>query len=258
MLKRKDKESVLSKEQEIVYGNDNAEEQSKMNSSIQAYANAAKYFEKDIAAGEKAKARNSKRLSIFFGVLAFMAIAAVLGLTPLKTVEPFMLRVDNSSGFTDVVSTYVPDKDTTAIQNEFWLATYVRARESYNWASQDSNYEFVKQLSYDDTFTEYRNFQLSSKGYTEVLGKNRQIRTDINNIIPFKNGSGDIQTYQVRFTKNILDKNGNPDPQSQSTRWLATIAFDFKNPPKTQAERWLNPLGFGVHSYSTTQEVTGG
>ncbi|EGH18946.1 VirB8, partial [Pseudomonas savastanoi pv. glycinea str. race 4] len=45
----------------------------------------------------------------------------------------------------------------------------------------------------------YRNFQLSSKGYLEVLGTNRQIRTDINNInfLQRKDREG---TAQARIT----------------------------------------------------------
>ncbi|KAA8686785.1 conjugal transfer protein, partial [Pseudomonas caricapapayae] len=41
----------------------------------QAYIHAARFFEKNIAADEKAKTKNARRLAAFFGVLTFMSIA---------------------------------------------------------------------------------------------------------------------------------------------------------------------------------------
>nr|WP_320412694.1 type IV secretion system protein [Candidatus Hamiltonella defensa] len=173
--------------------------------------------------------------------------------------------MDNHSGYTDIVAPLTAGKKPDQVQDEYWLSTYVRIYESYNWSSQTSNYALIKLFSYSDPFTEYKNFQLSSKGYTEILGKNRQIRTKINHIVPMRAAIGkelqadkEIKAYQVRFTKTILDRHGNPDPQSQVTHWLATVSFDYHNPSVTQEERWLNPLEFGVHAYSKTQEVKGG
>lgn len=126
-----------------------------------------------MAKQERSKARTWRAIAIVFGLLAFMAVGAVLGLTPLKTVEAFLVRVDNNTGFTDVVPVM---KDRTGggdeqdTQDEFWLATYVRFRESYSFAGADVNYGMVRLLSYSGAFAEYRNFQLSSKGYTQVLG----------------------------------------------------------------------------------------
>ncbi|WP_017684941.1 type IV secretion system protein, partial [Pseudomonas syringae] len=108
--------------------------------------------------------------------------------------------------------------------------------------------------AYDETFTEYRNFQLSSKGYLEVLGTNRQIRTDINNInfLERKDREG---TAQVRITKTVLDRNGVPDPQLHPVTWVATVTYDYKNPAKKAGDQWLNSRGFGVKAYTMTQEV---
>ncbi len=224
--------------------------------SEQAYLHAARYFEKTIAADEKTKTRNARRLAGFFGALAFMAIAALMGLTPLKTVELHLVRVDNNSGFTDVVTPADKVKSTEQIDDEYWLSGYVRFRESYNFSSNDAQFHIVELLSYSDTFTEYRNFQLSSKGYLSVLGNNRQIRTDINNIV-FLDRDNAQGTAQVRYTKTVLDKNGVPDPQLRPSVWIATISYDYKNPAKKRGEEWINPRGFGVKAYSPTQEVGG-
>lgn len=222
----------------------------------QAYVNAARWFEKNVAADYQRSARTWRRLAAFFGLLAFMAIGAVLGLTPLKTVETYLVRVDNNSGFTDVIKPTSEVKSSEQIDDEYWLATYARFRESYNFSNNTASYAMVELMSYDETFSEYRNFQLSSKGYLAVLGTNRQIRTDINNIVFLERKSG-TGTAQVRLTKTVLDRNGTPDPQLKPATWIVTVGFDYKNPTKKTGDQWLNARGFGVKSYSATQEVGG-
>lgn len=264
MRHRNNKKHVIEQEKKIIYGDEELSGKEKeIGQAVRAYTQAAKWFEHNVAEDHRRKARNSKYLSIFFGILTFMSIGAVLGLTPLKTVEPYLVRVDNNSGFTDIVSPLSEGISPEQAEDEYWLATYVRTYESYNWSSQASSYAQIQLFSYGEVFTEYKNFQLSSKGYTEKLGKNLQIRTEINNIVPLKlapdiQSDKNIKTYQVRFTKTILDQFGNPDPQSQVTYWLATVSFDYKNPPLIQKDSWLNPMGFGVHGYAKTQEVKGG
>lgn len=252
---RKDKEQIIEQERQLAARETiDAASAREISLSEQAYIHAARYFETNIAADEKRKTRNANRLSIFFGVLAFMAIAAVVGLTPLKTVETYLVRVDNTSGFTDVIKPTSEVKSSEQIDDEYWLSTYARFRESYSFSSNDANFSMVELMSYDETFTEYRNFQLSSKGYLALLSNNRQIRTDINNI-NFLSRDNATGTAQVRITKTVLDRNGVPDPMLRPTTWILTIDFDYKNPAKKTGDQWLNPRGFGVRSYVMTQEV---
>lgn len=254
---RKSKQEVIEQERALAARtNIDAATAQQISLSEQAFIHAARFFEKNIAADEKAKAKNARRLAMFFGLLTFMSIGAVLGLTPLKSVETYLVRVDSNSGYTDVVRPVSQAKTPEQIDNEYWLATYVRFRESYNFSSNEAQFAMVELMSYSDTFAEYRNFQLSSKGYLEVLGTNRQIRTDINNI-NFLPDPKVGKTAQVRLTKTVLDRNGMPDPQLKPSVWVVTVTFDYKNPPKKAGDQWLNPRGFGVRSYITTQEIGG-
>jgi len=223
----------------------------------QAYIHAARWFENHVAAKEKRETRTWKRVAGFFGVLALMSVAAVLGLTPLKTVEMYLLRVNDNSGFTDVVQPISKVKSSEEVDDEFWLSSYVRFRENYNFSSHDAQFAMVELLSYGGTFAEYRNFQLSSKGYLNVLGDNQEIRTEINNVTFLDRGNGK-GTAQVRMTKTVLDRHGVPDSQIKPAVWLATMDYDYKNPAKKRGDLWLNPRGFGVLSYSKTQEIGAG
>lgn len=263
MKLRRNKQEVIERERELAAMTSmDAATAKNISLAEQAYLNAARWFESSVAEGHQRNARMWKRLAMFFGLLAFMAIAALVGITPLKTVETYLVRVDNNSGFTDVVPPVSQAKTQEQIDDEFWLATYVRFRESYNFSNNDANFAMIELMSYDETFAEYRNFQLSSKGYLALLGNNRQIRVEINGInpLPRENPRGGpesdpTKTYTMRVTKTVLDKNGMPDQQLKPVTWLATVSFDYKNVPKKKGDQWRNPRGFGVKSYSMTQEV---
>lgn len=267
MQLRKNKKAVAEQEKKLIYNDEQLAGKGKeIGQSIMAYTQAAKWFEKRVADDYRRKARNSRWLASFFGVLAFMAIAAVLGLTPLKTVVPYVLRVDMNSGFVDIVKPKSESVESPEVKEDKRnIVAYVMARESYNWASQPANYALVQLLSYDNAFQEYRNFQLSSKGYVALMGKVEQFRTEVNAMVPLKNShepalkaNKDIRTYQVRFTKTLLDINGKPVLGSEPTRWVGTISFDYKNPPHSEGDDWLNPQGFGVRDFTKTQEINGG
>ena len=67
-------------------------------------AEVAEYFEAargwDLDRAQAAE-RSAKRAWLIAGVatlLTVLALVAVAGLTPMKTVEPFVIRVDNSTG----------------------------------------------------------------------------------------------------------------------------------------------------------------
>jgi type IV secretion system protein VirB8 len=232
-----------------------SEEGRNIGEARRAYTQAAQYFEKKVADDEKKKTKNANRLSIFFGVIAFISIGAVLGLTPLKTVVPYVIRVDNNSGYTDIVRSGA-DQDITTTDDAYWAVNYVLQRESYNFSTQDNRSKYIEITSYNGTYTEYKNFQLSKKGYLELLGDKQQIRVKIRNVSkPQKSADNKLTIIQIRFTKNVLDDVGVPVGSILPTTWLATISFDYGRTPKTKENEWMNPRGFGVRSYDLSQEV---
>lgn len=253
----KRKKEIIQEAYDIEKSKDNhsLENGRNISEASKAYTQAAQWFEKHIAEEEKKKTKNAKRLCTFFALLTFMSIGAVLGLTPFKTVEPYVIRVDNNSGYTDIVRSGA-DQNTDDTDDIYWSVNYVTQRESYNFSTQGLRSKFIELTSYSDTYTEYKNFQLSRKGYLELLGDKQQIHVEIRNVSPpLKNEISDLTTIQIRFTKTVTDNVGVPVDSIPSTTWLATLTFDYGRPPKTKAVEWLNPKGFGVRSYQLSQEV---
>lgn len=245
-----DEEKQLAKQAE----QSNQSDKRSVRAAIISYTDAAKSFKQCELEVLRAASKKEQRLIWLFGGIALVAVLSNMLLMPLKTVEPFLVRVDNNSGFTDIVRPVSAVQDPERVDDEFWLASYVRMRESYNWFSQKGAYEYVQIHSHQAPFAEYRNFQLSSLGYTALLKDTAQIETKINGVtfLSRENGRG---TAHVRFTKTILDRDGNPDRQRPASVWLAIVTYDYKNAPKNRGAQWINPRGFGVTSYRTSQEV---
>lgn len=269
MFKSKKIKTYTEQERQLHYADGElAGKNAEVGQEIMAYTRAARWFEKRVADDYRKKARNSRILAAVFGCLAFMSVLAVMMLTPLKTSVPYLVRVDKSSGYMDVVKPASEKGDPPeVIEDKHWIFTYVMARESYNWASQKSNYALVQQMSYGDVFNEYKNFQLSSKGYVAKLGQSEQVSTEIDSIIalpasnePKLKGDKDIKNiknYQVRLSQALLDAEGKPIPNSKPVYSVALISFDYEHPASTEGQQWLNPKGFGVQAYSKNVELRG-
>src|SRR3546814_1848893 len=81
-------------------------------------------------------------------VLAAASIFAVAALAPLKTVVPYVIRVNQTTGAVDVQTalTQRPMRYDEAV-TKYFLAQYVRTRESWIPAAAEENFRFVTILS---------------------------------------------------------------------------------------------------------------
>ena len=187
-------------------------------------------------------------------LISVLAVGAVIGLTPLKTVEPFVLRVDNNTGATDVV-TSVRDIKTLRYDeaiDKFWLSQYVRYREGYDWWTVQAGYDASMLMSSAPIQNDIGAFFESAAAPYKVLRDKARVDIRIISISFFDN------TAQIRFEKRVKfltpDQSNAPAPQ----RLMATVGYRYVNKPITEKDRLVNPLGFQVMSYRVDPEsVTG-
>jgi len=182
--------------------------------------------------------------------LALAAVAAVGVLTPLKTVEPYVVRVDRATGAVEVMTGLRGGKDLTyeeAVTKSF-LATYVRAREGWLPASAEADFQQVSIMSTPDEQQRwaawYRPSNPSSPqvAYGPAAEAQASIRA-ITFVAP--------RVANVRFHRR--ERRG---AQQTEGDWIATIAFAYAKAPMSEADRLRNPLGFQVSSYRADPEVT--
>jgi type IV secretion system protein VirB8 len=176
---------------------------------------------------------------------------AVLSLTPLKTVEPFVIQIEERSGITQLVEPMDREKlgGKEALDNYF-LWQYVRARETYHPADQRRNWEITRVMSNAEVFSKFLEDSSPSnpKSARSILGA-LGTRTISEPTFVYLNDP-EKNVVQVRF---VVEENF----KQAKTRYpkIATITYDFFNLELTRAQRMLNPLGFQVTSYRLDEEV---
>lgn len=182
--------------------------------------------------------------------LAVASVAAVAMLTPLKTVQPYVIRVDKTSGETEIVTVLKGPQPRTYDDavNRYFISQYVRLREGWlNDAARENAYT-VMLMSDPAEGSRYLGSVQSGnrnapsniygdKGYVSVA-----IRT-----ISFLSPT----VAQVRYAKIITFQQNTPVAQN----WNAILTFKYTAAPEHEKDRNLNPLGFQVVNYRSDPEA---
>ncbi|MCO6525495.1 type IV secretion system protein [Snodgrassella sp.] len=200
--------------------------------------------------------RNSKiawRIAIGCLVITGMAIGAVAALTPLKTVQPYVIRVDNNTGVTDIVTTLKQSEKTYGeVIDKYWLAQYIKYRESYDWQTIQTTYDATMLLSAQPVQQEF------AKIYTDnnPNAPHKILKDRFKVIVNVKAISFVGQMAQIRFDKQLIPLTGDLSKTTPPQQLIATVAFDYANQPMQEKDRLVNPLGFQITSYRVDPENT--
>lgn len=181
--------------------------------------------------------------------LAIVAVLAIMALTPLKTVVPYVVTVDRSTGATDVTQELRGDKSITYDEaiRKYFLADYVRAREG--WIPQ-AREEFFRKVLALSTREEEARWTAFYKKDNPDSPQNQFTANDAVFVAIRSVAFISPNVAQVRFVKRL-----ERDQQAIETPAIATITFDVLSKPETEAGRYANPLGFQVKSYRADAEV---
>ncbi|EIO8946031.1 type IV secretion system protein [Salmonella enterica] len=217
----------------------------------QPYFDAVKQFEKNEIATIQSKAKLLTRLCIVeFVVIAILGVA-IASLAPLKTAVPYVIRVDNSTGYTDTAPQIANAKETyQEVETKYFLSKFAINYESYDWQTIQQMSDTVKTMSSSKVFSQYDTAIRADNSPLNVLKDNYKMRVKIKSVTLLKD-----DVAQVRFTKMILDSSGKPAPEYRMTEWIATVAFDFNKKIETEEQRLINPLGFEALSYRVDAEA---
>lgn len=215
---------------------------------LKSYFDKARRFDQDRVIQVERSARIAWTVAIVASVLACASVFAVAGLTPLKTVEPFVVRVDNSTGIVDVVSalTAAADSYDEAV-TKYFAAKYVRAREGYVWSEAEENFRTIALLSTQPEqarfATLYRGSNPDSPQNTYGRGATARINiVSISLINP--------KVVSVRYMRTVTR-----GEEARTTHWVASLTFSYVNAPMSSTDRLVNPLGFAVSEYRADPEA---
>jgi type IV secretion system protein VirB8 len=192
-----------------------------------------------------------------FWLVAFLlgcAIAAIVGLTPLKTTEPYVIRIDNSTGIVDVVPVYKGEAEASELATRHLLTHYQTARERFYYATAETDYETVGAFNNAKLNEEWAQYwQEANPESPLVLYKDgTTITVHIKGITFLEPDSGARDTAQIRFT---TEKRPGGNAAPQVTHWLSTIKYGYGEPSKNDKIRGLNPMGLRILTYHKEPEV---
>ncbi|MFA6125643.1 MAG: VirB8/TrbF family protein [Sphingomonas sp.] len=217
--------------------------------SREAYYEAAGSWAQDRRDGLRGSRRTAWIIASAAVTVALCEAAALVMLTPLKTVEPYTLMVDRNTGYVQALKPLDAQKIAPdAALTQSFLVQYVIARESFDTDELQANYRKVALWSADPARADYiAGVQFSNPGSPLArLPRSTAIETRVKSVSPLGGNAA-----LVRFDTQRRDAGGQPLPPRS---WVAVIRYRFSTEPLQQSDRFLNPLGFQVVRYRRDQE----
>lgn len=188
---------------------------------------------------------------IIAGVSAFLATLAIIAvwiLTPMKTVVPYMVVVDKTTGYAESVRELHFSQNNPLTEREsFVLAEinkYVIARHTYDPLDASRRFTTMQMTTNPDEMRRYRREVLDDR---ENMSASARRFVSIKSVVPNLRA----KTAQVRFSTTIETPNG----RGQTEHWIATLKYNFVDLNMPMKFRHLNPLGFIVTQYRVDPET---
>jgi len=212
--------------------------------NFQQYLGEARSWETD----RLLQAEKSKKLAWVIasvaGGLAIVSVLAVAGLTPLKSTELRIVRVDQTTGAVDVLSE-IPNAKTTYDEaiNRYFAGQYVRFREGYSRRLADEYYTSVGIMSGSSEQRRYGEWfsPKNPQSPLNVYGETARVKVHVKGYSFIKK-----DVVLVRYWKEI-ERSASEKPEV--SHWAATLAFKYSGAPMAEKDREINPLGFQVVEY---------
>ena len=221
---------------------------------LAAYLKEAASWDSDRSALLRRQARLAIGVALFAWFCAMTSGAALLLLMPLKRVDPFVIRVDSTTGVVDVVPIYAGHAEPAEIVTRYLLTHYVTVCERFNFATAESDYQEC------GAFHGARRNQLwyaqwnpaNPASPLNVFKDGTVVHVTVASVTFFKRGSGIVDLAQVRYRKATQSAGSGAE---RITHWIATIQYGYAAPSVDAQSRNWNPLGFKVLDFKPEQEA---
>jgi len=221
---------------------------------IEAYFAEAAGWDTDRARAAVRSARRAWWVAASGWVCAGLSSLSLALLMPIKQVEPYVVRVDRSTGVIDVVPAYRGGVALEPAVTRYFLTHYVSVCERFNFATAESDYEecgaFHAAQRNQAWYALWNPHNPASP--LNVHKDGSTVRVEVQAVSFFQRGSGITDLAQVRYLKAQRQAGG---ADERVTHWIATVQYAFTAPSQDARLRRWNPLGFKVLELNTEPEV---
>jgi type IV secretion system protein VirB8 len=221
---------------------------------LDAYFSEAASWDMDRVEQARRAARIAWRAAAAAAICALAATVALALLLPLKRVDAFVIRVDNTTGVVDVVPAYTGQGALDETVTRYFLTHYVDICERFNLSTAESDYE------------ECGAFHAAQRNqaWSALWNKNNPasplnvhkdgstVRAQVESVSFFRRGTGVADLAQVRYVKAERQGSGAPE---RFTHWIATLQYAYTAVSKDPLVRRWNPLGFKIVDLVSEPEV---
>ena len=180
-------------------------------------------------------------------ICTLATVVVISQLTPLKSIEPYVIEVDQKTGITQTVDPMTV-KELTANEavNNYWSVMYMRAREGYSMTDLAKSYNLVRVMS--ESRKVYPQFVSEAdpnnpRSNAARLGTYGERSVKIKSITYLN-----PQLVQIRV---LIEERGGIAQQHK----LVLLAFEYVKMSLSLEERYLNPLGFRVIDYRVDEDI---
>jgi len=221
---------------------------------LAAYFQEAATWDADRAAQATRSARRAWCVAAAGSTCALMTGAALALLTPLKQVEPFVVRVDNTTGVVDVVPVYSGTAAAEPAVTRYFLTHYISVCERFNFSTAESDYEecgaFHAAQRNQAWYALWNPHNPASP--LNIHKDGSTVRVQVQAVSFFRRGSGVSDLAQVRYLKAERAGGG---AEEHFTHWIATVQYAYAAPSQDPRVRRWNPLGFKIVELTSEPEV---
>lgn len=188
-------------------------------------------------------------------VVAICSSAAVFAMSPLKQVEPFLIRVDGTTGLFDVVPAYSGKADLPEALTRHLVTEYVVERERYIPSLAETDYEQIGAYHSAAMNQSWSALWARTNPSSPLVryGDSTRVRAIVEAVSFLKRSSNGVSVIQVRFSTSTQRSLG---ANEESASFLATLEVGYGAPSSDVRIRALNPLGFKVTEYHREPIVT--
>ena len=201
---------------------------------------------------------SGRRGWIAAGVGAVLAVLG-FGMATFQSLRPppapYPVVVDRTTGETSVVATLdAANVPALAALDQHNAAVFVRARESYNFALLQRDYDQVARMTVPDTWAPYGGQFAGEKAMQSVIAAKEEHRVTVVSVrltrAPLAGKSGEAV---VTFDRQIRPTQGQTPV---TTRFVSTVRFEYRpTAMKKPADRIENPFGFVVTGYRADADL---
>jgi type IV secretion system protein VirB8 len=223
---------------------------------LDAYFSEAASWDIDRVEYARRTARIAWRAAVVASTCALAATSALALLMPLKKVEPFVIRVDNTTGVVDVVPVYTGQARMDETVTRYFLAHYVGICERFNLSTAESDYEECGAFHGAQRNQAWYALWNRNNPHSPLnLHKDgSEVGVQVESVSFFKRASGVADMAQVRYLKAERSPLGTAQ---HVTHWIATIEYAYAAPSADPRIRRWNPLGFKLLDFVAEPEVLG-